>query len=252
MHRIAYCGIYDGGRSSDSMLNKMTSRLLLSVSIAWNTVLPVTAQTITGNNPTASSSIVGTVPNTHPGFVANNWYQPYGYPAPAGSPLTPGANKIVCGYGTLWYPVTLSAIGANVVTNDAGKRFQFAIYSDGAWGRPSALVTSTPDITLAGTGVVNGAVSQAIPAGGYWFCENTESASAVITTGAGGTAGVSYTATIGSASQTSIIGATIGLTGISVAQTYGTWPASFASSQSWTEVQTAIVPILVIKVATSP
>ena len=73
-------------------------------------------------------------PNLHPGFVANNWYQPFVYTPVAAAGAAPGAGKIVCTYGDILYPVTLNSLGADATTNDAGKRFQLAIYSTGFLG----------------------------------------------------------------------------------------------------------------------
>ena len=200
----------------------------------------------------ASSSVSGLVKNGHPGFVTNNWYVPFASLATAGTPVTPGAGKIVCAYGTVGYPVTLNTLGIVVTTTDNTKRFQLGIYSNGSWGRPSTLLANTADITLsASTGAYTGAVSVSIQDGGAWFCINTESTVAVFVSLATATNNV-MSSLLGSATQTTVGSQSASITGISVAQSYGSWPASFGSGQGWTEIATAITPYIQFKVASSP
>ena len=210
------------------------------------------AQVVTQQVSPGTPSLPGVVVNAQPSYVTGNWYAPWGYGVAGGAPAAPGVNKIVCSYALIGNAVTINAIGGNVLTNDAGKHFQFGIYSTGSWGRPSALVSSTADITLAGTGVVNSAVSSPLQPGGYWFCENTDSALAVLTAQSSVNNPIFQPAYIGSATQAPASSSGGNNAGISVAQTYGTWPASFLSSQTWTEVNTLICPILTFKVASSP
>jgi len=210
------------------------------------------AQTIGGYPPVATNASPGLVRNTHPGYIANNWYISQTFETSAGTPLTPGANKIVCTFGILSYPVTLNSLGITVTTTDSTKRFQLGIYSTGSWGRPANLLVSTGDITLsASTGPINGAVSASLSDGPVWFCLNTESTVAVFTA-VGFSANTIMSGFLGSASQATVGSINNSATGVTIAQTYGTWPASFNSGTGWTEVASSIAPWVTFKVASSP
>lgn len=188
-------------------------------------------------------------PSAFPGFVTGNWYWPLRI-GPANTPAASGGNLIPCVPGEVGQTATINTLGASSTTTDNGKHLQIAIYNAGSWGRPSTLVVATSDITMgAVAGVLNGAASAQLAAGAYWFCSNTDSATAVFRSisGANNTAGG---AMVGSANQSNITGATP-VTSVSIAGTYGTWP-TFTSSTSWTDITTVIMPLLAFKIASVP
>jgi hypothetical protein len=232
----------------------MVNAVLRGVLLAAALFTSANAQTVSAPPPPdATTSTAGVVERRSPAPQVTNWSTPLDYGTKAASPVTPGANKIVCSYGVIDVAVTINSLGLNVVTTDSAKRFQLAIYATGAWGRPGALVSSTTDITLgAGVGVLNGAVSSALARGGYWTCLNTESTIAVWTSRSAAGADVLSAAFLGSPTQANVGGNTTSATGISITQTYGTWPPAFTSGTVWTEVTTASVPWLTYQVSSSP
>jgi hypothetical protein len=206
----------------------------------------------------ASTSAMGQIVSSgstgavfHPGYVANNWYSPYGYNPNAPAPAAVGAGVMACSYGAIFQPVTINTLGSRVSTLSAGGNVQFAVYANGSWGRPSAPVVSTGNVSTAATGIVSSAVAASLAAGSYWFCQNADNGTVVMAAQAANT--VSFaTFYLGSAGQAAAgTGPATPNPGISVAQAFGTWP-TWTSATAWTEVATASAPYVGFKVASSP
>jgi hypothetical protein len=174
-------------------------------------------------------------PSIHPGYISGKWYYPGGYGTLAATSVTPGANSIVCSFGGPYEKIILSNLGIGITTTDNAKRFQLAVYTNGAWGRPSKLLASTGDFTMTGTGSFSAAVSSPVmEQGAAWWCLNTESTTAVFRALSAG-AQSWVPSLVGSTTLAGAVGVTT-LTGVSAAQTYGTWPATFTAGSSWTDV----------------
>jgi hypothetical protein len=183
-----------------------------------------------------------------PGYKVANWYLPYGYAPVTGIPAATGGGVMVCTLGSVSQPITIDTLGTASITTDNTKRVQLAVYSNGSWGRPWTLLASTGDITMgAAAASLSGAALGTVPQGPAWFCLNTESATAVFRSQTAITQVVGP-ALIGSTSLSMVVGAA-STAGISISQTYGTWPASFNSSAAWTEVTTNIVPWIAFKIS---
>lgn len=196
----------------------------------------------------AQSVSIPQPPIFHPGFVAGNWYLPAFYTALAATPAVNGANTVNCSFGSLLRPATISAIGNRITTASAGGNVQFAIYDNGSWGRPGNLLVATGNVSTTSTGVVNGSAAISLPAGNFWWCQNSDNGTVALqsqATGSGNTA-QSY---LGAAAQTNAgAGPGVNTTGIAFSQTFGTWP-TFTSSTSWTEIQTNIAPYIAFRVS---
>ena len=186
----------------------------------------------------------------HPGYVAGSWYIPlFQHNAAGASWVNPTAGRIVCAYGAVAQTLTINALGAYVTTVGAGNA-QWAVYTNGAWGRPSTLVVATPSVSTNAAAGQSGTVSQQLPAGGYWWCQNMDNATAIVIA----FAAVSSTMQgyVGTPGLNALL-ATNGVgDGIFIAQTFGTWPTSFNSGTSWTITATASVPVIGFKVASIP
>ena len=131
-------------------------------------------------------------------YVVNNWYLPLAMrsqrPArPQRAPIPWSVDMAL-----LMQAITLNALGSRITTLHAGGNVQFAIYNNGSWGRPSTLVAATASITTAAAGTVSAAIAAPIPPGSYWFCQNTDDATAVLAAQAANSNASPY---LGSASQ---------------------------------------------------
>jgi hypothetical protein len=215
-------------------------RALFAALLALAPIAPAGAQGLGSAAPFVS---------IHPGYVAGKYYNPFLYGLVTGAAITPGANKITCNYGYVARALTISELAAAVVTDDAGKKWQLAVYSTGVWGRPAALLASTADIVLAGAANVSAAAAGQV-GGPLWFCINTESTVATWRSVSSGNSPMT-TAFLGSTTLSQLISTTT-ITGITIAQTYGTWPATFGSTASWAESTQLTVPWIAFKVGSVP
>ena len=222
----------------------MRHRLWLAALLAL--VSPVWAQPLPPPGGAGSSAVqLG----LHPGYVVGNCYVPLWQHNLAGAGwVSPTAGRIVCAYGGIAQTITISNLGASLQTSAAGNA-QWAIYNNGAWGRPSTLVVATPSVSTSGTLAQTGAITQQLAAGNYWWCQNVDNATAVMYSYAALTA--LMTATVGSAAVNSVINTGASTAGIFIAQTFGTWP-NFNSGAAWSSVTTASVPVMVFRVASVP
>jgi len=186
----------------------------------------------------------------HPGYIVNNWYLPYALTSFVAS-IAPGANSIRLFPAFIKHRVTISALGLRVATLSAGGNVQVAIYANNpATGRPTGTaLVSTASMSTAAVANVNAAASVQLEPGLYWFATNCDNGTATF---AGAAASTVYVgAVIGSATQGNDLLGTQTLLGLSVAQTFGTWPD--LTSASFTEVLTSgSVPLPQFKVGSVP
>lgn len=186
-----------------------------------------------------------------PGPVVGNWYIPLGCNS-IGAGTAPGVNSIRL--KLVYFPVqiTIDTLGLNISTLGAGGNVQIAIYANNAsTGRPTGTaLVSTASITTASTGVVSSAASLQLGPGFYWTATNTDSAAAVFRAETAATA-TFMSMYLGSATQVTDLGSSVGIGGLSVSQTFNTWPD--LTSGSFTELTASTaVPIIQYKVASVP
>lgn len=186
-----------------------------------------------------------------PGYVVNNWYSPYLYNTNATTPVAGGANVAFCSYGAVFSSITISQLGSRVTTSSAGGNVQFAVYANGSWGRPSTLIVATGNITTAAAAVVNAAVTKSLSAGNYWWCQNADNATVVMSS-QGTSVWTGATSYLGAIGQGSVgTGPASPIPGISIAQTFGAWP-TWTSGTAWAEVSAASAPMVAFKVNSVP
>jgi hypothetical protein len=185
------------------------------------------------------------------GPVVGNWYIPIGCGS-IGAGTAPGANSIRL--KLVYFPVqiTIDTLGLNISTLGAAANVQAAIYAHNpTTGRPTGTaLVSTASMSTAATGVVNSAASLQLGPGFYWTATNTDSVGAVFRADSAATF-TFMSMFLGSATQLTDLGSSVGLGGLSVAQTFNTWPD--LTSASFTELTTSTaVPIVQYKVASVP
>ena len=185
----------------------------------------------------------------HPGYVANNWYVPLWSQTPQGSGwLNPTAGRVVCSPGAIAQTMTISNIGAVVGTLGAGNA-QYAVYNNGAWGRPSTLVMASPSVSTGAVGGAFASVTQQLTPGNYWWCQNMDNTTAIVATY--GIVTSTMQAMVGGPNIGNAISTASASSGIFVAQSFGAWP-DFNSGTAWTAAITSIVPAIAFKVGTVP
>lgn len=187
-----------------------------------------------------------------PGYLASGWY-PFGFGTTAGTPLVPGANVAHCyPFSIKKTPLTTAALAITVSTTDAAGHAQVAIYSNGSWGRPSAPIVATGDIATTGGPPLSGAaVARLLPDVPLWACENTDSATVKFISFSATTPLSERSSVLGSATIANAMGNSANITGITVAQTYGTWP-TWTSGTAWADDITAVTPRLGMQVGSVP
>lgn len=168
----------------------------------------------------------------HPGYIAGNWYTPYGVAIDAGG-ANPGANSIRLFPAYIKERITISSLGVRVLTLSAGGNVQAAIYANNpATGRPIGNpLASTSSMSTAAVASVNAAVSVQVEPGLYWFATCMDNATAALAVASSNS--LYGSSLIGSATQANCL-ASGGLIGLSVAGTFGTWPNM--TSASFTEL----------------
>lgn len=184
-------------------------------------------------------------------YTPGSFYTPGTFPGFSAAPLATGGNKIVCTAGQIGQPtaITLALLVGRVATADAAGSVQFAVYSNGSWNRPAAPLAGTASIATTPIGnLSSAAVVQLVP-GLYWWCANTNSATAVLHSLASTILGP-YQAVAGGSSITNVINTTVAQ-GISTAQAFGTWP-TFTSSTTWADVINPTVPVIGFSVGSVP
>lgn len=185
----------------------------------------------------------------HPGFVSGNWYIPTPYATVSTGAAIP-ANNIKLLPFTVTKPITVSALAARLTTASSGGNFQLAIYANNpTTGRPTGTaLCSTASISTTTTGALSAAVgaNTLLNPGTYWMAINQDNAVAIYETLAGTV--VLMGALIGSATLANVTSSgTAAAFGLSVSQTFGTWPD--LTSASFTEQTTQANALLFLKAA---
>jgi hypothetical protein len=185
-------------------------------------------------------------------YRASRWYLPEGYILSAGSAQGTTAMK-----GIPWLVperCTLSDLGVRITTGQASSHVQLAIYNaDQDTYHPTTLVGNTADLDASAAALVGGAITQGnqqIEPGWYWLFGQTDGSS-VIAQGPAATS--TFVASfLGSLAQSDVsAGSSAGLTGISITNTYGTWPSDVSAS-SLNFFSSAALFLPEFKVASAP
>jgi hypothetical protein len=175
----------------------------------------------------------------HPGYIAGNWYMPFGHVSAAGVSL--GANSIRCVPFFLPQPVTITNMGVRISTLSAGGNIKVAIYANNAaTGRPTgSALASTGNMATDTATIVSAAIAEtsvAFTPGIYWMCSWADNATVICRSQSGASGMVpQLIGTTTEANANTAITST-SLT-IASAQTYGAWPSLTAAS--FTEATTA-------------
>lgn len=182
-----------------------------------------------------------------PDYVAGNWYLPYIIVATSNG-QAPGAGSIRLVPMYLKSKLTINNLGVNITTASAGGNVQAAIYANNpATGRPTgtALVT-TGNMATDATGAVSSTVNIQLNPGLYWFATNSDNST--VTYISNGSTSPYQSIMIGSTSLSNTAGM---LSGLSVTQTFGTWPN--LTSASFTELSTSQrIPLVFFRVGSVP
>ena len=154
-------------------------------------------------------------------YAANRWYTPFGVDGAGTGGALGAASTIYLFPGLIAQKCTLNALGCHISGTAAVGNIQLAVYANSSAMRPTGTaLASTASISTnsANTGV-NAAVSVQLDAGWYWFAANGDNTTATFNTVTSSLA----PGLIGAASQNAGLfnGTAYGL---SVAQTFGTWP----------------------------
>jgi hypothetical protein len=188
----------------------------------------------------------------HPGYLANNWYIPYGATHAQNAGVNPGSGVIRLFAGVIKQTCTLSALGIRVTTLSAGGNVQTAIYANNpATMRPTGTaLASTASISTASAAVVNATISVQLTPGLYWFASNMDNATSIITSVGAGS--ITASALIGSPTQANIMpGSAVGMQGVKITSTFGTWPD--LTGQSFTDATgNNDTPLMAFKVGSVP
>lgn len=184
------------------------------------------------------------------GHVAGRWYIPGNIPNFNGG-ANPTIGSIRLYPGMVREKITIDTLGVRVTTGSAGN-LQAAIYAaDATTHLPtgSALVSTASMSTASATSVTSAAALQLGP-GVYWFATNCDNVGAImdsITTNHS-----LLSSLLGSATFSDILaGGGGGLSGLAIAQTFGTWPSLTSASFTWLN-GSATVPVVGYHVASIP
>lgn len=177
---------------------------------------------VDGTSITAAAGVLSVVGGTlAASYLSSNWYMPF--PPFASGSQSASANTIYGFFGTVLEPVTIKALGFKSGSS-AARNVQVAVYS--VSGSTATLVDHTGDIaaSVSGTsysGAVLNGTDTLVPGVLYFFAtnRNTGATEWCVATSTPGFA----TSAAGSSSLTTIMGN--GITGKTIAQTYGTWPS---------------------------
>jgi hypothetical protein len=163
------------------------------------------------------------------GYIPGNWYMAPDMSVAEGTP--PSADAIQLVPLVISARVTLSTLGARIVTAEHGGNLQLALYAnDPATGRPTGnAVAATGSISTASTGVVSNAIAGGnvtIEPGLYWAGFNLDAiAGGMVALQVPSPSNHPTAALIGTASQANLGGSgDDDLVSLYVAQSFGTWP----------------------------
>lgn len=158
------------------------------------------------------------------GYVSSNYYHGVNAVLSAGAVFSGGTIRL--------HPIiikermTLSELGARVVTSETGKSFQMAIYaSDPVTKLPTGnALGSTSSLSAGSTGVMTAAIQGGgitINPGMYWVALNSDTTSAVFQ--AYGTNSTFVASLLGGTATQVSSGSTSSVPYLTFAQTFGTW-----------------------------
>lgn len=214
--------------------------------------VPTTGQRWICRDSTAAAAVWTMIPVSadHAGYTANQWYT--GVQGVASTGVNPGANSIRL------YPIifkercTITSIGVFVNTLHASGKVQAAIYAN----NPTTMLptgnalVSTGDLSTTSQAAVAASVSlQVEPGVVYWMATNTDDTTAICVSFNATT--LHHTTLIGAATQAGAVGGSASCRqGLSVAQTFNTWPDITAAS--FGAIATSSVPIVQFKVGSIP
>ena len=190
--------------------------------------------------------------SNYPGYLAGNWYVPGG-PNGLNVGAAPGAGSIRLFPGFVKQRITINNLGLRITTLSGGGNVQAAVYANNfATMRPTGnALVSTASMSTTSTGSVSASASlQLEPGVMYWFATNCDNGTAVFTAVANANTWIS--AALGSSTQANDVGAgTGGQVGLTVSQTFGTWPD--LTSGSFAELAgSGTIPIVQFQIASTP
>jgi hypothetical protein len=187
-------------------------------------------------------------------YIAGRWYYPNGIIGHT-SASAAGIDSIRLFPFFVHQKVTVSDLAIRISTLQAGQNMQAAIYANNVTtAKPTGnALSSTGNISTAGTGNISAALGanvQLTPGLLYWLATNASHAgivAAAINPNDNVMSIAHGTSTLNNIMASS--GST--MSGLSVAQTFGTWPD--LTSASFTELSNAAtIPIVVFKVTSVP
>jgi len=187
----------------------------------------------------------------YPALNVGPWYLPVGVQIVAGTNANPTAGSIRFFAGYIKERITINSLGVRVATLSAGGNVQAAIYANNpATGRPTGTaLASTSSMSTTNVASVNASVSVQLEPGLYWFATNCDNGTA--TFASVGVTSTFMASAIGSATQANSLGSIAALNGLSVSQSFGSWPD--VTSSSFTElVNSNTVPLVQFKIGSVP
>lgn len=182
-------------------------------------------------------------------YIVGNWTAPYG-PKIETSGVAPGTGSIHLYPAYIKQTVTLNSLGVRITTLAAAGNCQLAIYANNpATGRPTgSALASTASISTTAIGSLNSAVSVQLQPNLYWWAVNCDNATVTMTSIA--QTDLWYAELLGSTTQANAIGSGVAQSGLTVVQTFGTWPSLTAAS--FVDGGLGAFPIVQIKAASVP
>jgi hypothetical protein len=202
-------------------------------------------------------------------YISGDWYLPDLVVPAYGTTSATQANIIRCTPAGLRNKATISNVAATVYTADAAGHVRFAIYTNGANNRPADLVATSASMGTTPAGVISSALSvnvQGGPSGAnfadtFWFCSNSDSATATFasvnsTTGLAQTLiGTTTSGNVLQASGSGLLVSHLRCSGINCNGGSSTFakgfPASLAGT-TWTEATGIRMPMMAIQFVSVP
>jgi hypothetical protein len=217
-------------------LAPVTHQFLTGISTAGVVTQAQPAFADLSGQPTLAQLAGVAAPQIVPTAISGNWILPP-MNSNTGSNNGTTASTIFLIPFSLQTAITVTALGVWIAVLSAGGNIQLALYaSNNATGRPTGnALMSTASITTAATGAVSGTVTPVAltPGNIYWMAMNADNSTVAMTTYINNPPlGWLY----GSATLANLFAGTnvAALTGLSVAQAFGTWPS--LTSASFTEI----------------
>jgi hypothetical protein len=202
---------------------------------------------------TAAKCQISTQPlsSDFPGYIVGNWYLPFGGQNALITGVAPGSGTIKLYPAYIKQKITIDTLGLRITTLSVGGNVQIAIYANNyTTGKPTGnALISTASMSTASAVNVNSAASLQLNPGLYWFATNSDNATSAYTSF--NTSSSYISSIIGSTTQSNTLGNGQGYAGLSVSQTFGTWPDLTAGS--FTEsTANQTMPVVQFKVVSVP